>query len=105
MKRRAPVPTQFFMIPMRAAVTVSNWARSTGPVVLVSAVMLTWGAVWLASATSANVWVWKSWTRLFGSPRQSQYGGALGPSAQPQQGTGNGAYTITTFDAPEAGTS
>ena len=57
-------------------------------------------AVWLTTSAKANHWAWKSWERLFGPASINEP--ALHVLAQPN---GNGVYTITTIDEPNAGTS
>ncbi len=103
MKRRTPVPHVIVWAALRSAIRITDWARNAGPIVILSLVLLSAGAIWLASPTSAHFWVSKSWFRLFGGPQSLQAGGALGmPQSQDVESVSG--YTLTTFDATGAGT-
>ncbi len=100
MRRHQPVRSQFFSTSIRAAIKFSDWARRSAYLILLTGVVLASAAVWLTSNTSAHMWVWKGWERMFGSPSVAK----VRPRVFAQLG-GGGNYTITAIDEPSAGTS
>src|SRR5271170_2558488 len=82
---------------------IADWVRNAGPIVALCLVLLSGGAVWLTTATSAHVWALKSWIRLFGGPLPSQASRELG-MPQLQEVESVSGYTVTTFDDSGAGT-
>jgi len=102
MRRRVPARRVVSRGAVRAAIRVSDWARSTGIRVLLLSVALIVAAVWATSSSSAHVRVFKSWERLFGSSARMQaYGNQVG--VRPEA-SGISGYTVTSFDAHDAGT-
>jgi hypothetical protein len=104
MKRQTSVRSLFLQNAMRAAIMAADTVRRAGAVALLCAGLLSIGAVYMARVTFANSSLWQSWTRLFGHPVPRP---ASDPGMQPESATGddsNPGYTLTSFDAPGAGT-
>ncbi len=105
MKRRQSLHRLPLENAIRAAIHAALALRRIGPVALLCAALVSLGAVYLATATSADSVIWKGWTRVFGyrAPVQANN---LRADAEPEIANASGNfYTLTPFDAPGAGTS
>lgn len=103
MSQQQPLSNRVAWVVIRAAIRLSDWARSTAPVFLLTAIMLAGGALWLASGASAHAWVWKSWERMFGPAATA--GAGQSTHAQPETPGTSGNFTVVTIDDPSAGAS
>jgi len=95
MRRRQSFPTQFFWTAVRVAVRLSDWARRSAPLTLLTGIAFAAGALWLTSAASQNMRIRRAWGHFLGHPALSQ--------AEPLASGGISGYTLTTFDVSGAG--
>ncbi len=91
-----------FWSAVHGAIRVSDWARKAGAVALLSVVMLAAAAAWMTTSTSAHVWVWKGWVRLFGEVKVAQ--GRPASNIESQTSSGSNTSGVASFDVPAAGT-
>lgn len=99
MRRGRSTQIQFLWSAIRAAVRFSDSARRNALLIFFMGIAVAGAAMWPTLRASANLRQLKSWVRLFGlSTPQNMVG------IQPQDSSGIPGYTITTFDAPNAGT-
>jgi hypothetical protein len=87
---------------VRGAIRLSDWARKSGPAVLLCALVLSLGAAYMATSTVAASGLWKGWTRIFGHPAPVPAYSAGMPIPESGDG-GDPTYALTSFDAPGGG--
>lgn len=101
MKNRGSLRSRLFKNGLSLAIKAANAMHRAGPLVLLSVLLLSLGTIYLATTTLADSALWsRVLGRLVSLP-------ARNTKASPETQTpanGSSAYTLTSFDAPGAGT-